>query len=220
MRDDTLHCVLQAERLFDAKDDDTFVSLTNLAAAMKAVVEKATDTERLALINNHPDLAGKAALAGEVTAESSEEQVRMYMFHHCRPLLAVAHCAVDANCAQARAGLNSLTQEELDRFNALNKEYKDKFGFVFIFAVRNATKGMILDAFERRLKNSQGVEVLSAWVVFPRGVALFFTATICFLCPMLLGCGMCDTDPPHRVDALAGEVSVEFEDGLLDVPRS
>jgi len=46
----------------------------------------------------------------------------------------------------------------MDSFNALNTEYKDKFGFPFILAVRNATKYTILDAFGARVHNSKSVE--------------------------------------------------------------
>ena len=70
----------QAERTFDNKTEKTCESLTQLAAEMKAVVAAATPAERLQLINSHPDLAGKAALQGDVTDESREEQVRLEAF--------------------------------------------------------------------------------------------------------------------------------------------
>ena len=88
------------------------------------------------LLRAHPDLAGKAALAGDVTKESTEEQ--------------------------ARAGLGSLTVEELHRFNSLNDQYKDKFGFPFILAVRNASKAIILGAFANRLHNTRNAEFAAA----------------------------------------------------------
>merc|ERR550537_1813692 len=99
---------------------------------MMAVVDNAEEEVKLALLRAHPDLAGKAALAGDVTAESSEEQ--------------------------ARAGLSKCTAEELQRFTTLNDDYRKKFGFPFILAVRNATKRAILTAFERRLKNDVAAE--------------------------------------------------------------
>ena len=70
--------------------------------------------EKLGLLRAHPDLAGKAALAGSLTCESTEEQ--------------------------ARAGLGSLTPEELARFTEMNNAYREKFDFPFILAVRNARK--------------------------------------------------------------------------------
>lgn len=60
---------------------------------------------------------------------------------------------------QGRAGLNVLSKEEFSLFEKLNAEYKAKFGFVFILAVRNASKETILQSFKQRLKNSQVVEV-------------------------------------------------------------
>jgi len=113
-----------------------FDSITSLAASMKAVVDDATEEEQLALLCAHPDLAGKAALAGDVTQESSTEQ--------------------------ARAGLGSLTPEELARFTDLNDAYRKKFGFPFILAVRNARKDTILGAFAVRLLNTRGEELAAA----------------------------------------------------------
>lgn len=66
----------QAERFFQTKKEEDFKSSTNLASALKSIVDSASNEERIALINAHPDLAGKAAIAGEVTNESLKEQVR------------------------------------------------------------------------------------------------------------------------------------------------
>jgi len=110
-----------------------FDSLTAVEAALWEVVSSATEEEQLALLNAHPDLAGKAALAGELTSDSTEEQ--------------------------RRAGLNSLTPEEMARFTEMNTAYKAKYGFPFILAIRNATKRTILGAYETRLRNSRGVEL-------------------------------------------------------------
>eukprot|EP00747_Dinoflagellata_sp_TGD_P179238 gnl/TRDRNA2_/TRDRNA2_29729_c0_seq1.p1 gnl/TRDRNA2_/TRDRNA2_29729_c0~~gnl/TRDRNA2_/TRDRNA2_29729_c0_seq1.p1 ORF type:complete len:291 (-),score=66.12 gnl/TRDRNA2_/TRDRNA2_29729_c0_seq1:106-978(-) len=110
----------------------TFESVRQLADAMAAAVNNSAEEQKLELLRAHPDLAGKAALAGEVTADSSEEQ--------------------------ARAGLNQCTAEELERFNRMNDAYKERFGWPFILAVRNANKRAILAAFERRLKNDSCAE--------------------------------------------------------------
>ena len=110
-----------------------FDSLASLTAAMKKVVNDAGSEAQLALLRAHPDLAGKAALAGDITAESTEEQ--------------------------KRAGLSSLTPEEMARFNELNATYKAKFEFPFILAVRNASKGVILGAFARRIHNTAAGEL-------------------------------------------------------------
>ena len=111
-----------------------FTSLTDIAKAMAAVVASASAEQQLNLLTSHPDLAGRAAVAGDVTAESAEEQ--------------------------AKAGLDRLTAEEMETFTRLNGEYREKFGFPFIIAVRNATKRTILGAFGSRLANSVGVEKL------------------------------------------------------------
>ena len=109
-----------------------FASIEALHAAMVSAVDDADEAVQLALIRAHPDLAGKAALAGELTAESTSEQ--------------------------KGAGLDRLTSEEFTRFHALNDAYKQKFGFPFILAVRGHDKHSILDAFERRLEHSQQEE--------------------------------------------------------------
>ena len=82
---------------------------------------------KLSLIRAHPDLAGRLALAGALTADSTREQ--------------------------ASSGLDRLTPEELQRFTELNDAYRARFGFPFIMAVKGATKDEILAAFERRLQH-------------------------------------------------------------------
>lgn len=109
-----------------------FASLTAIDEALWAVVSAASDDEQLGLLRAHPDLAGKAALAGGLTAESTDEQ--------------------------ARAGLSQLTPDELAEFTALNDAYKARFGFPFILAVRNASKRIILASFRRRVTNAPGLE--------------------------------------------------------------
>ena len=82
--------------------------------AMKNVVRAVSDERKLALLRIHPDLAGKTALAGTMTADSKSEQ--------------------------GSAGLDRLSAQELKRFQALNDAYKAKFGFPFIVCVRRHTK--------------------------------------------------------------------------------
>jgi 2-oxo-4-hydroxy-4-carboxy-5-ureidoimidazoline decarboxylase len=110
-----------------------YESLVALRDGLRKVVDEADTEAHLALLRAHPDLAGKAALAGELTVESTEEQ--------------------------ARAGLGSLTPEEMARFEALNGQYKAKFGFPFVLAVRNASKGVILASFARRVSNTASAEL-------------------------------------------------------------
>ncbi|WP_439527398.1 2-oxo-4-hydroxy-4-carboxy-5-ureidoimidazoline decarboxylase [Pannonibacter sp.] len=113
-----------------------FASREALVAAFDAAMQAALPERQLALIRAHPDLAGKAAIAGNVAEDSRKEQ--------------------------AGAGLDRLSPDEFARFTALNDAYKDKFGFPFIFAVKGATKDMILAAFESRIGNDPATEFATA----------------------------------------------------------
>ncbi len=110
-----------------------FASREALHAAMMAVLDGAPDADRLALIRAHPELAGKAAIAKTLTAESLSEQ--------------------------ASAGLDRLTPDEFARFHALNAAYGDKFGFPFIICVRLNDKASILSAMARRLVHDRAGEI-------------------------------------------------------------
>src|SRR4051812_5360706 len=114
------------QRAYDAAPFD---SVEALHAATIAVLEAASEDERLALIRAHPELAGKAAIAKQLTAESHAEQ--------------------------AGAGLDRLTPEEFERFHALNAAYRERFGFPFIVAVRLNDKTSILAAIQDRLHNDK-----------------------------------------------------------------
>lgn len=107
-----------------------------IAALMADCVDNADAERRLALIRAHPDLAGKAQIAGELTAESTDEQ--------------------------ASAGLDQCTEEEYERFQALNAAYKERFGFPFVMAVRGSSRQEILEAFSARLDNESDVELETA----------------------------------------------------------
>lgn len=119
-----------AEAAFGARP---FASAEQVFRAMEAAIAAADDGSRLALIRAHPDLAGKAARAGALTAHSRSEQ--------------------------QGAGLDRLSEEEYERFHRLNSAYRERFGFPFIVAVRNHTKDSILEAFERRLGNDRASEI-------------------------------------------------------------
>jgi 2-oxo-4-hydroxy-4-carboxy-5-ureidoimidazoline decarboxylase len=109
-----------------------FASREAMIAAFADAVTAAPRDVRLALIRAHPDLAGRAARAGAIAEDSKKEQ--------------------------AGVGLDTLTDAEFARFTRLNDAYREKFGFPFIFAVKGATKSMILDAFETRLPNPPEIE--------------------------------------------------------------
>ena len=106
--------------------------LDELAAIFASCVDQAENEQKLALIRAHPDLAGKAAISGELTDESSAEQ--------------------------ASAGIDQCSQEEYQQFQNLNLQYKEKFGFPFVMAVRDSDRHEILATFERRLDNDSQIE--------------------------------------------------------------
>jgi len=107
-----------------------------LAGAMATCVDEAPRTQRLTLIRAHPDLAGRAAVAGELTADSTTEQ--------------------------ARAGIDQCSEEEFERLQRMNGAYWEKFGFPFVMAVRNSNRHEILQAFETRLNNDADAEFNTA----------------------------------------------------------
>ncbi len=113
-----------------------FSSRDAFIEAFVDAVATAPHERQLALIRAHPDLAGKAALRGELTEDSKSEQ--------------------------AGAGLGSLSAQDFDRFTALNDAYKARFGFPFIFAVKGATTSMILSAFEDRILHAPEIEFATA----------------------------------------------------------
>ncbi len=107
-----------------------------LAAKLAAVFTAADRERQLEVLRAHPDLAGKAAIRGELTADSSAEQ--------------------------AGAGLDQCSPEEFARFQRLNEAYRARFGFPFIMAVRGRHRREILEAFERRLRNDRDTELATA----------------------------------------------------------
>jgi 2-oxo-4-hydroxy-4-carboxy-5-ureidoimidazoline decarboxylase len=109
-----------------------FASLAALYQTMTDAVRKAGADRQRALIDGHPDLAGKAARAGQLTADSTAEQTS--------------------------AGLDRLSEEEFAAFHRLNDAYRAKFGMPFIVCVRRHGKESILREFERRLKNDPAAE--------------------------------------------------------------
>lgn len=111
-------------------------SAAQMASAMEQVLQKADHAAKLALLRAHPDLAGKAALADELTDESRVEQ--------------------------AGAGLDQCTSAEFARFSRLNAAYTQKFEFPFIVAVKGMDRQQILDQFERRLGNALAQEFETA----------------------------------------------------------
>lgn len=113
-----------------------FASVANLHAAMVSIVESAPLERRIALIAAHPDLAGRVAREGRLTAASAHEQ--------------------------HSAGLDRLTPPEVERFEHLNAGYRERFNFPFVICAREHTKESILAALEARLENQREEEIDTA----------------------------------------------------------
>lgn len=117
-----------AEQAYDMGMDEKVDEIEVMHERMSNILLNADRDAQLALINAHPDLAGKAAMRGELTASSTSEQ--------------------------AGAGIQECTPEEFTRFVRLNGAYKNKFGFIFIMAVKGSNRHQILASFEERMHNS------------------------------------------------------------------
>jgi 2-oxo-4-hydroxy-4-carboxy-5-ureidoimidazoline decarboxylase len=123
-----------------------FSTLAALHEAMKGAVRAVDNAQKLAFLRQHPELAGKAAQAGSMTADSTSEQ--------------------------DSAGLARLSPEEFQDLRDLNKAYAGKFGFPFIICVRRHTKDSIFRQFESRLQNTVAAELDAALLEIFRITAL------------------------------------------------
>jgi OHCU decarboxylase len=113
-----------------------FPDLEHLHAALMDVVRESGEAKQVQLIQAHPDLVGRAALAGTLTPESNREQ--------------------------AGAGLGRLSPEEIAVFQKNNQLYREKFGFPFVICARLNKKEAILKGFEARLENTREREIKAA----------------------------------------------------------
>ena len=109
---------------------------STLAALMADCVDNAAVEQQLELIRAHPDLAGKAQVAGQLTPESAGEQ--------------------------SGAGLDQCSSDEFELFQELNAAYWDKYGFPFVMAVRGHDRASILETFAGRLENDCELEFETA----------------------------------------------------------
>jgi OHCU decarboxylase len=125
-----------ADRAFDLELGPAHDCAAGVHNALCRMFRTASRDERLGVLIAHPDLAGKLASAGRLTAESTSEQ--------------------------AGAGLNLLTDAERAEFQALNGQYVTKHGFPFIIAVRDHDKASIRAAFGRRIGNDTDTEFAEA----------------------------------------------------------
>lgn len=119
-----------------AADSRPFADRRAMTEAFIDAVFEAGEPEKLALIRAHPDLAGRAAIAGEIAEDSKREQ--------------------------SGAGLDRLTPVEFEKFTALNQAYREKFEFPFILAVKGVDKHGIIGSFEERLENDHETEFANA----------------------------------------------------------
>ena len=113
-----------------------FADVEQLHHELMSVVRSAGEERQVELIQAHPDLVGRAALVGTLTAESNREQ--------------------------ASAGLDRLSVEEIAAFQKNNEAYREKFGFPFVICARLNKREAILKGFETRLKNSRAQEIHAA----------------------------------------------------------
>jgi len=120
----------------EAWEQRPFGSVDALHAAMVWVVEHSPHAARIELIRAHPELAGKASTAGELTPESTREQ--------------------------AAAGLDRLSPAQYERIADLTAAYRERFGFPFVICAREHTPDSIIAAAERRLGAGPGEEEQTA----------------------------------------------------------
>lgn len=113
-----------------------FAACDDVIAAMRSVVEQADDATRLALIQAHPDLAGKLAIAGELSEASAGEQSGL--------------------------GLDRLSPYEFELFQELNSTYRARHEFPFVICARLTDKGGVVEAFSRRTPMETTDEVANA----------------------------------------------------------
>ncbi len=113
-----------------------FADFQDLCRALCETVKNSGEAKQLGLIRAHPDLVGRAALAGTLTRESTGEQ--------------------------ASAGLHALSRDEIALFQKQNAAYQSRFDFPFVICARLNKKEAILAGFERRLQNSREAEIKTA----------------------------------------------------------
>ena len=117
----------------EAWSDRPFADADGLFEALESAMYAAPRERQLALIQAHPDLAGKAAIEGSLTDSSQREQ--------------------------AAAGLDRLTPDEYEAFTRTNAAYRKRFGFPFVVCAREHTKESILRVAGERLEHTPEEEV-------------------------------------------------------------
>jgi 2-oxo-4-hydroxy-4-carboxy-5-ureidoimidazoline decarboxylase len=119
----------------DAYNEKPFKDFADLSQKMLNIFSTSTKENQLKILKAHPDLADKTKI-GSLTPDSEKEQ--------------------------SNAGLDQCSEEEFNEFKNLNNEYKKKFGFPFIYAVKGKEKKEILSNFRQRSLNDIDVEFIEA----------------------------------------------------------
>jgi len=123
------------ERLL-SKEGIEIKTKRELHLQMKQVVDDASKIEKLNLIRSHPELGNKLQKTKKLTKFSQEEQKSV--------------------------GLDQCTEEEFKLLTNLNKEYRSKFEFPFIIAVKGLSKDFIIENMKKRVENNQEEEFQAA----------------------------------------------------------
>jgi len=123
------HSPWVAETAFAARP---FADVAGLHDAMFGAVRDAPFARQLAFLRGHPELAGRAMVAGALTADSRNEQ--------------------------SRSGLTECSPEEFAKLQALNAAYGARFGWPFILAVKHLDRATIIRVFGERLAASAADE--------------------------------------------------------------
>ena len=125
-----------AEAAFGVGLPEDAATAKGLHRALCAALRTAPRDCQQALIEAHPDLAGRLARAGGLTAESTREQ--------------------------ASVALDRLSDAEYAQFTALNAAYRERFDMPFVMAVKGRTKDDVLEGFRRRITNDAEAEFAEA----------------------------------------------------------
>ena len=107
-----------------AYNSKPYKNFEELFSKMMEIFENSKKEKHLEILNAHPDLA----IEKKLTEDSRNEQ--------------------------KNASLNQCTNEEFVEFRKLNNEYKKKFEFPFIIAVKGKNKEEILNSFRQRITNN------------------------------------------------------------------
>ena len=136
----------------DAWQHRPFATLNNLYQTLCTIMYEASVEQQVELLRAHPDLVGRAALAGTLSPSSTDEQ--------------------------AAAGLANLSPEEIATFTRLNAAYAKRFGFPFVICARENKKESILTGFASRLQHTREQEITIAIAEVAKICALRFQALV------------------------------------------